>query len=120
MPHCSWDRGREVLGLVDSNGLRLDQTVVIASRTPTTTETGGTPRRIHSVAADPNTNQIYVPIPAAGGAAPTSIRRFARMCSKNRIGSPTTATGCIAVLQQQHNDPSSVANGIWMAISSEC
>jgi hypothetical protein len=49
--------GKEQLGIVDSAGKKPDQVV------PTATNPGGTTRRAHSVAADPNANEVYVPIP---------------------------------------------------------
>ena len=73
MPHCSSDApltGHELLGIVDSNILQLDQSVFIAEQNSVTTVTTGNPRTIHSVAADPKTNQIFLPIPAVGGTAP--------------------------------------------------
>ena len=43
---------------------------MIAEQNSATTVTAGNPRTIHSAAADPNTNQIFLPIPAVGGTAP--------------------------------------------------
>jgi hypothetical protein len=86
----------EQVGVIDSKGFRADQSVTIASP-PTTTGTGsGNQRRVKSVASDPITNQVYIPIPAIGGPSPV----FApTICSSapTKVGSPTDATGCIAV-----------------------
>jgi hypothetical protein len=84
----------EQIGVFDSTGFRADQTVLIAS---TTTTTGtGSMRRTKSVAADPNTNQVYVPIPAIGGGAPTFLWTICSSAPKT-VGVPTDAAGCIAV-----------------------
>jgi hypothetical protein len=93
--------GVELLGIVDSEGHRLDQSVLIASPA-TTTGTGGA-RRIHSVAADPHENQVYVPIPAIGGGAPTYAPT---LCSSapTKVGTPTDAGGCIAVFTTKDDD----------------
>src|SRR5262249_19574106 len=56
---CRAGTGEEVLGVVDSKGHRLDHSVVLATTLGTATG-----RRTHSVAADPDKNQVYVPIPA--------------------------------------------------------
>jgi hypothetical protein len=102
--------GQELLGVVDSRGFRLDQTVVIADKS-TSTATGGS-RRIHSAAAaDPNENhgvQVYVPIPAIGGGTPIFNPT---LCSSapTKVGTPTDANGCIAVFSTKNDDRSSVA-----------
>ena len=58
------------LGIVDSAGKRTDQPVATANNP------GGTTRRAHSVAADPELNEVYVPIPAttAGVHQPPSVQ----------------------------------------------
>jgi hypothetical protein len=108
-PSCNTDcrvagTGPEVLGVIDSKGHRLDQSVVLASKLGT--QTG---RRAHSVAADPNTKQVYVPIPAnAGGATGND----ATMCDNapKTVGSPSASNGCILVFAATtHDDRSSVA-----------
>ncbi len=93
--------GQELLGVVDSKGRRLDQTVLIAN--PATTTGTGPARRIHSVAADPKMNQVYVPIPAVGGGAPTY---GPTLCSSapNKVNTPTDAGGCIAVFTTTNDD----------------
>ena len=99
--------GHELLGVVDSTEFRLDQTVVIANQIRRSGD--GRSRRIHSVAADPRyTNQVYVPIPATGGASPTSNPT---LCAgaPNKVGTPTDATGCIAVFATTNDDRSRVA-----------
>ena len=65
-PSCNTDcrvpataaTGPEVLAVIDSTGHRLDKSVQLATKLGN--QTG---RRAHSVAADPVTNQVYVPIP---------------------------------------------------------
>ena len=100
---CRAGTGEELLGVIDSNGHRLDHSVVLAKQLGT-----GTGRRTHSVAADPNTKQVYVPIPAnAGGATGND----ASICDNapTKVGSPSASTGCIAVFATTNNDLSSVA-----------
>jgi hypothetical protein len=104
--------GDEVLGLVDAATLQRDQLVFVASQNSVTVVTPGNPRTIHSVAGDPNNKQIILPIPATGGTAP----QFApSLCDKTGsgitvIGTPSSATGCIAVLVAPlNNDVFSVA-----------
>jgi hypothetical protein len=104
--------GPEVLGIVDANTLQLDQTVLVANQNRDTTITSGNPRTIHSVAADPNNKQIILPIPAVGGNAPQFSPSLCdqRGAGITVVGSPSTATGCIAVLAATNNtDLSSVA-----------
>jgi hypothetical protein len=90
----------EQLGVVDANGIRLDQSVPIPANA------GTTGRRVHSVAADDATNQVYVPIPAITGTFSTPS-----ICSSatHNVGSPSDATGCIAVFTATHDDRSRVA-----------
>jgi hypothetical protein len=80
----------ELLGVVDANGFKLDHAPAIAS------PAGRTGRRVHSVAVDPVTNQVYVPIPAIAVTTPPFP---ASICSSapHNVGNPTDATGCIAV-----------------------
>jgi hypothetical protein len=115
IPGCNTDcrtattpqKGAELVGIIDSKGHRLDTSVVIADKT--TALSSGGQRRIHSAAADPNTNQIFVPIPAAGGAAPTWDPTI---CSQGKqVGSPPPSdkTGCIAVFATTNDDRSRVA-----------
>src|SRR5262249_52960454 len=94
--------GPEVLGIVDTRGPRLDQSVTIAKTLGNTTTSLG--RRAHSVAADPETLQVYVPLPASClGATPacTGVANDASMCANapTNVGSPTALTGCILVLK---------------------
>jgi hypothetical protein len=92
--------GPEVLGLVDSKTLQLDQTVFVANQNSVTASAPGNPRTIHSVAADPANKQIILPIPAVGGNSP----QFSpSLCDKTGFGisvsgTPSTAVGCIVVL----------------------
>jgi len=99
---CRAGTGEELLGVIDSNGHRLDQSVVLATQLGT-----GTGRRTHSVAADPNTKQVYVPIPATTGPGGND----ASICDNapTKVGSPSATTGCIAVFGTTNNDLSSVA-----------
>jgi hypothetical protein len=86
----------EQIGVIDSNGFKEDQSVGVTSAT-TTAGTGGM-RRFKSTAADSSTNQVYVAIAGIGGGAPA----FApTICSSapTKVGSPTDATGCIAVFK---------------------
>jgi hypothetical protein len=107
-PSCNTDcrvagTGPEVLGVIDSKGHRLDQSVVLATQLGT-----GTGRRAHSVAADPDTKQVYVPIPATTGPGGND----ATMCDNapKTVGSPSASTGCILVFAATtHDDRSSVA-----------
>ena len=105
----------EVLGLVDSSTLQVDQTVFVAQQNSVTTVAPGNPRTIHSVAADPANKQIILPIPAVGGNAP----QFSpSLCDKTGLGitvvpgpgvnNPSTAVGCIVLLSAPLNndDPS--------------
>jgi len=109
IPHCNTpcravpSTGAELLGVIDSEGFREDQSVVIASSTNPAPPPPPAARRIHSVAADPHKNQVYVPIPAIGGGAP---QYAPTLCSSapHKIGNPTNAGGCIAVFTTKHDD----------------
>jgi hypothetical protein len=92
---CRQGTGPELLGVIDSTGFRLDQSVVLA-----TSLGAGTARRTHSVAADPHTNQVYVPIPASGSGGNAAI------CGQapTKVGSPSASTGCIAVFATTNED----------------
>jgi hypothetical protein len=81
----------EQLGVVDSSGARPDQSVFIGNA-------GVTTRRAHSVAADSNTNEVFLPIPATGGGSPGFT---STVC-----GSDLAADGCIAVFKANHDDHS--------------
>ena len=74
------------LGIVDSSGARPDQSVLVGN-------SGGTTRRTHSVAADSDSNQVFMPIPGTGG---TPLPAF----SSSVCGTSSTAQaqGCIAVI----------------------
>jgi hypothetical protein len=74
----------QLLGVVDSDGIRQDQSIPI-------TLTPGTPNA-HSVAADPVMNQIYVPIPGGGKS---------NICS---TAGGSDAQGCIAVFTTPNDD----------------
>jgi hypothetical protein len=103
----------EVLGIVDSTTLQVDQTVFVASQNGNTAVGTGNPRTIHSVAADAgNPQQIILPIPATGGNTPQfgPPAPGQTLCDKTGagitvIGSPSSAAGCIVVLfAPQNND----------------
>jgi len=79
----------QLLGVVDALGHREDQSVVTANKT-----IAG--RNAHSVAADPNKNQVYVPIPAG----------VSTVCS---AAGGVDAQGCIAVFTTTNDDRSRVA-----------
>jgi hypothetical protein len=105
-PMVSSPPGQELLGVIDSRGFRPDQTVVIANKSDS--QATGTSRRIHSVAADPDTKQVYVPIPAIGGGNPVFAPTLCSSAPK-KVDTPTDAGGCIAVFATTNNDLSSVA-----------
>jgi len=104
--------GPEVLGLIDSNKLQLDQTVFVADQNSDTTVTTGNPRTTHSVAGDAANKQIILPIPAVGGTAP----QFSpSLCDKTGFGisvspptgttgAPSTVVGCIVLLSAPLNN----------------
>jgi hypothetical protein len=110
-PSCNADcrdagTGPEVLAVIDSTGHRLDSSAVLATKLGT--QTG---RRAHSVAADPDTNQVFVPLPAnSGGMAGND----ATMCDNapHKVGSPSpsASTGCTLVFTTTHDDRSRVAD----------
>jgi hypothetical protein len=104
--------GPELLGLVDSNGLRLDHAVTVGFQNSDTTVTSGNPRTIHSAAANSKTGEIYLPIPATGGNAPqfdpTLCDSFGQGIAVT--GRPSSATGCIVILEARHDDRSRVAH----------
>lgn len=82
----------EQLGVVDSTGHKADAIV------PTASNPNATGRRAHSVAADPNKNEVYLPVPATSAAAPNYD---STLCGT----SPTAkAAGCIAVFSTTNND----------------
>jgi hypothetical protein len=109
--------GPEVLGVVDSKTLQLDQTVFVASQNSDTTVTTGNPRTIHSVAGDAANKQIILPIPAVGGTAPQFglPAPGSTLCDKHGgtfpvlvqgPSTPSSTTGCIVILAAPlNNDP---------------
>src|SRR5262249_3367710 len=105
--------GPEVLGVVDSKTLQLDQTVFVANQDPTFigSPPPPNPRTIHSVAADSGNKQIILPIPAVGGA--TGPHFTPSLCDKHGgtfpvlvegPSTPTSATGCIVILAAPLNN----------------
>jgi hypothetical protein len=82
----------EQLGVVDSSGHRADAIV------PTASNPNATGRRAHSVAADSNKNEVYVPIPATSAAAPGYD---STLCGTSATAK---AAGCIAVFSTTKND----------------
>jgi hypothetical protein len=73
----------EQLGVVDSAGKRPDKAVATGTNCNTT-------RRAHSVAADPDANQAYVPIPGDTGTAGTCPFFESDLC-------PDPTHGCVAI-----------------------
>jgi hypothetical protein len=103
--------GQELLGIVDANGLRLDQSVTIASQNTDTNVTSGNPRTAHSAAAGLNPNLVFLPIPACTDATHCgNVPHFSPSLCESRglgitvVGSPSTAIGCIAVLAAPPNN----------------
>jgi hypothetical protein len=106
--HYALARGQflpdEFLGIVDSRFRAQDQSVQTGTA-------NGTTRRTHSVAADLNTNLIYMPIPATGGGGsvtPTPTAGFqSAIC-----GDTTTlqGAGCVAVFGTTNDDRPSIAH----------
>jgi hypothetical protein len=80
--------GNQLLGVVDSSGKREDMSIPIALASATATA--------HSVAADPNTNQVFVPIPGTNGALCVSL-------------GGTPGAGCIAIFTTTNDDRSKMA-----------
>jgi hypothetical protein len=101
----------ELLGVVDSDGLRTDHTVTVALQNSDTTVTSGNPRTIHSAAASSQTGEIYLPVPATGGNAPQFGPSICDLFGQGitRSGDPSSATGCIAILKAKHDDHPRVA-----------
>ena len=83
----------EQLGVVNSRGHRPDKTVITAANP------NATSRRAHSVAANSNKNEVYLPVPATNTAAAPGYD--STLCG-------TTATekamGCIAVFSTKRDD----------------
>jgi hypothetical protein len=85
----------QLLGVVDAFGHREDQSVPIAKSATI---------NVHSVAVEPDENQVYVPIPGANAAFPGGA---STVCSS--VGGSDTQ-GCIAVFTAKHDDRSRVAH----------
>jgi hypothetical protein len=85
----------QLLGVVDAFGHREDQSVPIAKSATI---------NAHSVAVEPDENQVYVPIPGANAAFPAGA---STVCSS--VGGSDTQ-GCIAVFTTRHDDRSRVAH----------
>jgi hypothetical protein len=84
----------EQLGIVDSRFSTEDQT--IQTGTP-----NGTTRRAHSVAADLNTNLVFVPIPGTGGGTPPSLGFQSALCGATAA---LQTAGCVAVFGTTNDD----------------
>jgi hypothetical protein len=80
----------ERLIVVDSTGKRPDESVKTGTNCNTT-------RRAHSVAADPNTNEVYVPIPATTGTVVPDCPTGAAYFTSDLCTTPTK--GCVAVFK---------------------
>jgi len=93
--------GHQQLGVVDAVRLQVDQSIP-------TVRSAAAPLNAHSVAADPNRNQVYVPIPGANAANPNGA---GTVCSSVSVpghkGSDTQ--GCIAIFTTHNDDRPSVA-----------
>jgi hypothetical protein len=85
----------QLLGVVDAFGQREDQSVPIAKSATL---------NAHSVAVEPDDNQVYVPIPGANALFPAGA---STVCSS--VGGRDTQ-GCIAVFTTRHDDFSRVAH----------
>jgi|SRR5579871_5646173 hypothetical protein len=85
----------QLLGVVDAEKFRTDQSIVTGIKNTATTPHGAA----HSVAADPVMNQVYVPIPSTAGST---------LCS---AGGGSDTVGCIAVLSTSHDDQRIAMNG---------
>jgi hypothetical protein len=89
--HYALARGQaptqQYLGIIDSQFRAQDSSY-------TTGTPNGTTRRAHSVAADSNTNLIYMPIPASGGGTATTPGFQSGLCG---ITLAQQAAGCIAI-----------------------
>jgi hypothetical protein len=81
----------EQLGVADSAGHRADQIVIVAQNP------NATGRRAHSVAADSNKNEVYLPIPATSAAAPGYS---STLCGTTAA---VQAQGCIAIFSASQN-----------------
>jgi len=93
--------GHQQLGVIDAVSLQVDQSIP-------TVRSAAAPLNAHSVAADPNRNQVYVPIPGANAANPNGA---GTVCSSVSVpghkGSDTQ--GCIAIFTTHNDDRPSVA-----------
>jgi hypothetical protein len=90
-------RPNEQLGIVDSRFRTEDQT--IQTGTP-----NGTARNAHSVAADLNTNLVFVPIPGTGGGGslmPPTVGFQSSLCGQT---SALQQAGCVAVFGTTNDD----------------
>jgi DNA-binding beta-propeller fold protein YncE len=79
----------EKLGVVDSTGHRPDKQVHAADNP------NATGRRAHSVAADSNKNEVYLPVPAVNNAAAPGYN--STLCGA------AAAQGCIAIFSASKN-----------------
>jgi hypothetical protein len=84
----------QLLGVVDAFGQREDQSVATATSATI---------NAHSVAVEPEHNQVYFPIPGANAAFPAGA---STVCAS--VGGSNTQ-GCIAVFTAKHDDRSRIA-----------
>jgi hypothetical protein len=84
----------EQLGIVDAKGHLPDKTVITAENSANPPSS----RRAHSIAADSNRNEVYLPVPAVNAAAAPGY-------SSTLCGSTSTAQaqGCIAIFSASKN-----------------
>jgi hypothetical protein len=107
MPHCTAEcripvppptsLAPQEIALVDALSLTKDNPSVTVSKiiSPVSNPKGNM-RRVKSVASDPISNKIFIPIPAPGGPAPVYSPTFCSMAPK-KINNPSDMAGCVAV-----------------------
>jgi hypothetical protein len=102
IPHCPLGcrspspTAPEEIAFVDGLSLTQDPSIEVTKTIPAVPNPIGNMRRIKSVASDPITNKIYIPIPAPGGPAPVFTTNFCSTAPK-KVGNPTDANGCVAI-----------------------
>jgi hypothetical protein len=111
MPHCTAEcrlvtppptsLAPQEIALVDALTLTKDPPVTVSKIISPVSNPKGNMRRIKSVASDPISNKIFIPIPAPGGPAPVYSPTFCSMAS-TKINNPSDAAGCVAVFTTNH------------------
>ena len=92
---CRTGTGPELLGVINSSNLQMDQTVVIAAQFRQAARAGYTQSQPNS-----HTNKVYVPIPANTGRYATHPGLTLCDDATNRIGDPTSSTAASPSSQQ--------------------